>query len=248
MILSSCSIRRTLRTGALRSLEPNQVGFIENKLDENSVKSDSVFVKKLNGSLYSNGKKTQFKGRIYSVSNDEMLIILSAKIGIEAFRIWMDKDEIQIMDHINKKIYLSDFNKISKRVGYEVDLGRVQNILFGSNVNFDIPSLHELKQNAKPVGTNYFYKMEKDNFTWSKIVDGSSHRISALEFTKDGNIELSCVYGYKNDVDFPKSISINLFDAIKDIQNIEFEYQKVSFAFKSKRMKPKNKKYEIVKL
>jgi hypothetical protein len=248
VLLNSCAIKKALKGTDLRKLESNQVGYIEKKLDENNFTRDSVYIKKLIGSVYTDEKRVPFKGRIYSVKDKELLIILYAKIGVEAFRIWMDEYDITIIDHVNKKRYESDYPCLEKRIGYEINIDLVQNILLANNFNILKPSNAQLREKVVTKSNHYSYKIQSEDLSLTKYVHPGFQKLMGFDIHRDEQALLNCKYEFKENSELPQSVYLIFNEVIKGIQDIDFKYQKIGFSFKPKKMKPKVKRYEVVKL
>jgi|GEM_PF-4072319 len=94
---------------------------------------------KFNADVNNNGKANSFKGRVRMRRDSLIWIQIKPDVAIiEAFRMRVTKDSIQLVDYIHKEYFTGDFGFISELVQYDVNFSLLQGLFIG-NPHFMFP-------------------------------------------------------------------------------------------------------------
>lgn len=129
----SCSLtRRKINSGSEQSIEFSSTLLLENVFEQN-ITNNSFFITKAEIEVISeNEKKEEFVASIKFVKPDRYLISLKTKAGIEAVRMFITDDTIQINDRFNRIHYYGSPDKFYGKYGLKKEL---LSLIFGDYVN-----------------------------------------------------------------------------------------------------------------
>ncbi len=77
------------------------------------------------------GKKVSATAN-FRISKDSIIWISISGFGLEAARIFMDTDNVRVLDRLNKKYYEYTFEELSKEYNFEFTFKMVQSVLLGN--------------------------------------------------------------------------------------------------------------------
>lgn len=106
---------------------------------------------------------------------DSLIMIRFSKIGIEAIRVYMDRDSIYILDKFQRTYQVASYDKAYELTGLEADFDLIQDLLIG-NLN-QIPEKLDLEdKRADPFVfkgmkelTDFSYSIRRDDFKLSRL-------------------------------------------------------------------------------
>ncbi len=116
----------------------------ENKLlkniEENKLKYNTLFAKRVNASLKVGEKKTDFRLSMKIGRDSFIQISVNAPLGIEVARVLLTQDSVKFVDMHNKKYFLSDYSYFYDRFETEMNYDYIQKIFTNSFVNLNFES------------------------------------------------------------------------------------------------------------
>lgn len=167
------------------------------------------------------------------ISRDSLIhISILPVLGIEAFKVEIDRDSVKVFDKLNGKLYAIDFGLFSRSFGVNVDFYSLQALISNrffkvgtSNVNADNCKLIESAETTNVI----LYEKQPLKQT---ITINATDRITENEIatTKSGS-KMTTSYGNFTPFDniiFPQKIGINVING-KNRLNCEFGISKVVF-------------------
>ena len=218
-------------------------------LEDNRNDYNSIFVKKADANAKFGDNKLSFKAAIFIQKDSQIVISITALMGIELFRIRLTPDEIVLIDRTKKETVYTNYNYLSKKFNIDGDFYVFQGIL--SNNIFCYPfsdgSIDCLKK--------FKHGVEKHLYSFQSLKDGRLFRLGRrddlerfvfIDFlvipgifkVKEMNMEnfefnskLKVVYGDITDYDnvqFPSSLNIegskgnSKLEVLLEFKQIEF--------------------------
>lgn len=88
---------------------------------------------KFDADINTDGKLNSIKGRVRIRKDSLIWIQIKPDVAIiEAFRILISPDSVKLVDYINKKYFMDEFNSIKDFIKYDVSFSLIQNIFSGN--------------------------------------------------------------------------------------------------------------------
>lgn len=143
----SCKIGEYIPAKEKDQLKASRLFRIE---EERKSKLSEIWVKKINGRYFENGKEVPFKGN-YKIIRDSVIVIsVSNSIGIEGFRIVLKPDSIGMIDRMAKKYYYGDYQIVQRKLQYKIGFMEFQSILMNDFFLFQQSNMEEIiKKNER---------------------------------------------------------------------------------------------------
>ncbi len=153
--------------GELKNISDNR---LIKEIESNYSDCSTLFLKKFKAEFDLNGKSESFRGNLYLVKDS--FIIVSVLKGIEAFRIKLSKDKVEILDRIKREYNTGDYNILWKKFMLDMDFNTVQSIILNELYSYpiDVISNSSLKKYKHGIGDQVY--------TFKSIKDGRYARIS----------------------------------------------------------------------
>lgn len=224
----------------------------------NSIKFNTIKVRKLKVVLYSNGKKESYKGSARLISDSVIWMSFKAPLGIEIVRVRMTKKSISIMDYFHKQYSISSYDILSNKIGTKVNFDLVQSFLIAKLMNYEQAInhsvVHKLKYNKNRYSNYHVLSLMTDNkyirkkkrFINSNKVPKSNkrsfnqevfiypvtfniHKVFITDIYKNWNINIRYDnYKKYNEKLFPSIINLN-FKSKKSTIKCNIKYSGVQF-------------------
>ena len=187
---------------------------------------NTVWIKKIGGSIIWNKKEESFKAS-YKVKRDSIILIsLMNPLGIEAVRIFCTVDTFGFIDRINRNYYKTDYNALKRRFGFHVDYFLIQSLLlneipkysflqsqdvFNNTRYLEVKNytcvtnyiLTESNQEGKSTTTNYTVEFDPDYYFILKAHISNNNSPQKIELLYENHRLLE-------PVPFPETIEINI--------------------------------------
>jgi len=105
--------------------------------DPSTIKMNEVsidwFDGKFNAEIINDGKKNSVKGRVRIRKDSLIWISIKPDVAIiEVFRVLISPDSIQLVDYLNKKVFMDKVSAIKDFINYDISFQMVQNIFIGN--------------------------------------------------------------------------------------------------------------------
>lgn len=128
--LSSCKSTRKIQATSLTKVTPT---FLLNKIRENELNA-GWFAAKIKVAQYDSEKSNSFTANIRMRHDSLLWASISPLLGIVAARVLITKDSVKVIDMLNKKINVNDFNMIHEFIPYHIDFALMEKILLGNMI------------------------------------------------------------------------------------------------------------------
>lgn len=221
--LGSCK-RKT--TGNAVTLDINNPEFIlKSALQTRNFNYDYISLK-AKSEFISTSNTQNFTANIRMKQDEIIWSSVTALLGIEAARVLIEKDKVQLRNNLERKAYESDMSYLEQYTNTKLDIRQLQNLLVGNPI-FDVEDykLVEVVENTITV------KAKKAQISNVLTIENGSFKIvaSSLENAITGQ-KLEVNYSdfeQLNNTNFPKSVSLVTKQGEDDIK-INMNYQDVS--------------------
>ncbi len=162
VLLFGCKSTETITIGRVSNVTDAK---LRNLLKENEFNYNKLYLKKVQFSYDDQKEKRNFKGSFVVQKDSQIVVSITALMGIELIRARLTKDEVIIVDRHNKVALKSDYNYFKERYGVELDYDIIQSII--TNSLFIYPSERDhydaLKKYKHHLGENHYsFKSLKD--------------------------------------------------------------------------------------
>lgn len=231
----------------------------ENKLlkniEENELKYNTLFAKRINASLEAGKKSSDFKVSMKIQRDSFIQISVSVPLGIEVARVLLTRDSVKFVDMHNKKYFLADYGYFYDRFDVELNYDYIQNIFTNCfvNINFEANQEKAKRYKLSRIDEGYelsviqekalgrkikkLYKKKRKNKDFMLIqqkmtVDPTSFKPLSF-FLEDIEEGAGVGVEYKNFKDFsgrlfPEKFIFDLFSE-ENKMSLKLEFQKIEF-------------------
>ncbi len=159
-LFSSCKSKDKLhRYETIKSIDEDVL--VSNIL-VNELNYNSLYFKRLTIDLDENGNLRSVKASMYIKRDSSIIISIVPLMGIEIFRVSLNKSEIRVIDRLNRKVMVSDYRKLSERFFVEVNYNIIEGLL--TNSLFSYPNYNpELIKDYAAYHQDSFYSLRSLN-------------------------------------------------------------------------------------
>ncbi len=235
MLISGCSVSRRERKSIVKKEASEQIS--ENSIIEYNLTAENFNIQKAEIRYIDNGTTVNLIASLKYRKNDEYLISLRSKTGIEMARVFITKDTILVNDRFNKKLYCGSSDYLNEKYGISADAlpvifgdlivrgrqeptvecfngkGEIKSQINSKNVTFII-SCSEKKVSSIVIGDETderIIEIRLDNFqyTESKVFPGT---VEILEINGKSEVEIKI-----------KKVEFNGNEDIKFIPGTDYE-------------------------
>jgi len=134
---------------------------------------------------------------------------LSGALGVQGVRAIITKDSVKIINRVEKKYYLYDFDEVSKEFKFPIDFNLIQSMIVG-----DMPKPLDNSNSIKKSGEQYIIKQNIENIRITNLVNLQTMKLVEVNVTeKETDNSLKLLYKDFKDVNgqgLPFSIFISL--------------------------------------
>ncbi len=272
-VLLAVSCRTVQQIVVKKDIPLTTEGRLLKNIEEHKPEYNTLFAKRIEGSLRSEKGKSNFKASLKIRRDSFVQVSVTAPLGIEVARVLLTPDSVKIVDMYHKKYFLSDYDFFYDRLEIKVSFDHIQRILTNTFMHVDFASVNGNKR----------YKMERldDGYELSTIQEKTLGRklkrlykkkrknknvmliqqktlVDAVHFRplyfslEDIEENMGVRVGYEEFRDFsekyfPTKILFELFDG-EDRTNLDLRFQKLEFDVPVEtniRILPKYKKMEL---
>lgn len=134
VILLSLFACKTQEKAKRRDLKVNKTEYLFDRIATNKLDFNN-FSAKANVKL-TQGDKKNFKANI-RVQKDSLIWISISAFSIEVARVLITKDTVKVLNRIERKYFIGDYEYINKRFNVQLEFDVLQSILVGNPINFE---------------------------------------------------------------------------------------------------------------
>lgn len=131
VIVTSCSVKVPIRTVENKTIMDHNYDKIAESILRQNISNENFFIQKVEIEVRSDAGVDKMIANVRYNKPGKYLISIRNKTGIEAARIYIGPDTIQVNDRINRKLYCASPNYLSTKYGLTISL---LPILFGDYI------------------------------------------------------------------------------------------------------------------
>lgn len=171
LFLSGC--KQTQKIAVPKRIKRYSVGKVIKLTNENSLKYESLSVKKAVLSLSNEGKTTSIRGS-YKIRRDSIIQIYAQKLAIPIGKLEVNTDSFRIVNFLEQELLTGKNNYLTKFLGMDVDFGVLQALLSNKMFSF--------RQDPKDKNfKEFFCDIEDDMYKISSFRDRKLKKFSKNE-------------------------------------------------------------------
>lgn len=138
-----------------KTLDRIFVGSVTDALDEdelvdlviaNQLNYNNIFYRRAFIEIEQNGKNQAVRANIYLKKDSAIIVSVVPIMGIELYRILLDKQGVYLIDRMNRTISEMDYSSISKQVLVDFSFDQIQSILTNGVFTYPVNSIQSLKK------------------------------------------------------------------------------------------------------
>jgi hypothetical protein len=169
--LSGC--KQAQKIAVPKRIKRYSVGKVIKIVNEQSLKYETLSVKKMTMSFSNEGKVTTFRGS-YKIRRDSIIQMYAQKLAIPVAKMEVNTDSFRIVNFLNQELLAGKNSYINKFLGLDIDLGLLQALL--SNKIFSFRQYSKDKDFK-----DYVCEIEDNMYKISSIRDRKLKRINKSE-------------------------------------------------------------------
>ena len=170
-LFSGC--KQTEKIAVPKRIKRYSVGKVIKMTNENSLKFETLSVKKVAISFSNDGKTTSVRGS-YKIRRDSIIQLYAQKLSIPIGKLEVNTDSFQLVNFLEQEILVGKNNYLSKFVGMDLDFGILQALLSNKMFSF--------RQDTRDKDFKDFYcEIEDDMYKISSISDRKLRKLSKNE-------------------------------------------------------------------
>lgn len=171
LFLSGC--KQTQKIAIPKRIKRYSVGKVIKLTNENSLKYESLSVKKAVLSLSNEGKTTSIRGS-YKIRRDSIIQIYAQKLAIPVGKLEVNTDSFRIVNFLEQELLTGKNNYLTKFLGMDIDFGVLQALLSNKMFSF--------RQDPKDKNfKEFFCDIEDDMYKISSFRDRKLKKFSRNE-------------------------------------------------------------------
>lgn len=117
-------------------IEGNNTVFILNQVKQSELDFET-FSAKAGITITEDKKITSFKVNLRIKSDSAIWISITPLFGIEMARVLITEDSVKVIDRMDKKYFLGDFDYINKKFNLDLEYSVLQSLLLGNMISFE---------------------------------------------------------------------------------------------------------------
>lgn len=169
--LSGC--KQAQKIAVPKRIKRYSVGKVIKIVNEQSLKYETLSVKKMTMSFSNEGKVTTFRGS-YKIRRDSIIQMYAQKLAIPVAKMEVNTDSFRIVNFLNQELLAGNNSYINKFLGLDIDLGVLQALLSNKIFSF--------RQDSRDKDfKDYVCEIEDNMYKISSIRDRKLKRINKSE-------------------------------------------------------------------
>jgi len=170
-LLSGC--KQTEKIAAPKKIKRYSVGKVIKMTNENSLKFETLSVKKVTLSFSNDGKTTSIRGS-YKIRRDSIIQMYAQKLSIPVGKLEVNTDSFKMVNFLDQEVLLGKDNYLSKLLGMDIDFGVLQALLSNKMFSF--------RQDTRDKDfKEFFCEIEDDMYKISSIRDRKLRKLNKNE-------------------------------------------------------------------
>ena len=170
-LLSGC--KQTEKIAAPKRIKRYSVGKVIKLTNENSLKFETLSVKKVTLSFSNDGKTTSIRGS-YKIRRDSIIQMYAQKLSIPVGKLEVNTDSFKMVNFLDQEVLLGKDNYLSKLLGMDIDFGVLQALLSNKMFSF--------RQDTRDKDfKEFFCEIEDDMYKISSIRDRKLRKLNKNE-------------------------------------------------------------------
>jgi hypothetical protein len=170
-LLSGC--KQTEKIAAPKRIKRYSVGKVIKMTNENSLKFETLSVKKVTLSFSNDGKTTSIRGS-YKIRRDSIIQMYAQKLSIPVGKLEVNTDSFKMVNFLDQEVLLGKDNYLSKLLGMDIDFGVLQALLSNKMFSF--------RQDTRDKDfKEFFCEIEDDMYKISSIRDRKLRKLNKNE-------------------------------------------------------------------
>lgn len=136
-LLFSCSIHRKTRKDIRQSVKKNEmnVDSVVNRMKSGEFDFNTLSLK-FSAKYISKKEEQSFNGNIRIKKNEKIWISITPMLGIEAFRVLISQDSVQMIDRMNKTFFRGDYQIVNELLQTPFDFDMLQAFIIGNDFSY----------------------------------------------------------------------------------------------------------------
>ena len=165
--------KQTQKIAAPKKIKRYSVGKVVKMTNENSLKFETLSVKKVAIALTNDGRTTSVRGS-YKIKRDSIIQLYAQKLAIPVGKLEVNTDSFRMVYFLDQELFVGKNNYLSKLLGMDIDFGVLQALLSNKVFSF--------RQDPKDKDFKEFYcDIEDDMYKISSISDRKIRKFSKNE-------------------------------------------------------------------
>lgn len=214
LCLAGCKTKKPITPQPAIKVNPTQ-SLVQNILEQQPVFA-SAQASKVKMMVDYQERKVSASGTINILTDSAIVLSVQPILGIELLRMELTKNNVMLIDKMNRRYVSMTFAELQKELGYPVTFSDVQ-ALFTERlfvVGHDNQWLTSTPLEKGTEGENISLSFVENKIKYRYLINPASYRITQTQIGMEGQVENGMVT-YANisafgDVNFPASITINL--------------------------------------
>ncbi len=167
------SCKQTEKIAAPKKIKRYSVGKVIKMTNENSLKYETLSVKKVTVSFTNDGKTTSARGS-YKIRRDSIIQLYAQKLAIPVGKMEVNIDSFRMVNFLDQVLFVGKNNYLSKLLGMDIDFGVLQAIMSNKMFSF--------RQDPRDKDFKEFYcEIEDEMYKVSSIRDRKLRKINKNE-------------------------------------------------------------------
>lgn len=160
----------------------------------------------------------------FRIKKDSIIWISVSGFGLEAARIFIDVENVRVLDRLNKQYYEYTFAELSEKYKFDFNFKMIQSVLLGNlidpynNQKFEKTDLH------------YAYDDIQGDYTFKNYIGNATMKLERVLVT-DGDSENSISVNYSDFVQVKNQIFPNEISAIIDYASSQKTNTQISISY-----------------
>lgn len=169
------------------------------------------------------GKKTTATAN-FRISKDSIIWISISGLGVEGARIMIDRNEVRVIQRLEKRYYEYSFDEISEEYGFDVNFKMVQSVLLGNLIK-----PYE-NQKFRKSDQHFIYEDLQNGYNFENFIGSNSmklEKVNVLDKTTNNTISVN----YSDFILVEKEVFPNVISAVIDYAAADKPSTKINISY-----------------
>lgn len=233
VLLASCKTTRTATTTKQAALpQSSQVEQLVRQVQSAEPKFETASVSKMALKLNANGREINVSATCKIKKDSAIHLSVQPLFGIELFKAELTPDSMKVIDKMNNRYYVVDYNFFKKRFGVDVDFYSLQGLIFNQFFCVGQKTIQPKDLKISPLATgNNSINFESETMQQSTEINSLNLIQQVLLKARNSGYQLLTTYSdfaVENTVNIPHTISMTA-SSEKSNANCDFSILRVNF-------------------